>query len=477
MKKVPTLFLALLGPCLSASAQHNLVEQPFNNRPALRQHWQGILPLLNRQQPDAARTTATKQRILAESLYQLVPGTPVLRDTLRYAYTGDHGSVFNLNAMFYSTIFEPVHNDPYVINNDALKPDVACDSTVRHTHNGTALVLAVKEHMKHDAALRVTDYARRYFTNGTVSSLYRFTADYDNQGRPTTAVMWYDSPSGQWDSVVLRRFSYNAAGLLTGDSSLNRIGTGVWSPETKHILTYDGGNKLIGQLTAGWSSTGWHTWQRHTLTYYPDNKLKDVTQEDEMGGSFVPKSKDSVSYAPGTSFYQTWTISEADGNGNLAPVYRVSKHLNSLNLPDTAYIDVYDAGSWTMQKVAFVYNSYNNPDYALLIESNGTASTRQNFYYEEYETSSIPNISAGTIKVFPNPAHTVLNMEWRDAGPNRQVSIVLSDLAGRPVHSEELYWKGNTLSIPTNNLLPGMYLLSVTDAQGRRLHAQSVLKQ
>ena len=80
-------------------------------------------------------------------------------------------------------------------------------------------------------------------------------------------------------------------------------------------------------------------------------------------------------------------------------------------------------------------------------------------------------------RVYPNPFSDQLTIDllWQSATP---MQLQLTDVLGKSVYQKEVDVKTqNNFSIPTEGLAAGMYMLTLTDANGNFVQRQKVVKQ
>lgn len=473
MKKLLTLSLALLGAG-TAMAQKQSLSRYLD--PALRQHHERASRLIGHLAgTDAAKTTVLKERVIAESSYDLTGGTPALMDTTRYRYTGLNTSAYNLEEFLYNYYYDPIYGDPFLYGTDAYKPEVIADSVARYDDNGD---LIDKVRITYNTDMTIATYTREVYAGGVIDNGDRYLNTYT--GGKLTQCLYLIHNGTQWDSSNRKVFNYTTAGKISSDTIYFYDG-GAWIPEQRDQLTYLGTGELSVLQAEGWdiATSSWMPAYQYDLTYYPGNKLKDLLISIDFGTGLTPLIKDSFSYAPGTSFSQNRYLYQNIGSG-FEPAARMLKHINAQNLPDTMTIESFDGTAWAMEnKGALVYNSFSNPTYLNVYDNTNTLIQRFNYYYEQYnDPTSVKPVAGGQqINVYPNPAVSDLRVEWKNAVQNELTGVSLSNLAGQKVYSEQMRWKEKVLHINTSALVPGLYILSVTDAQGHVLHTQRVVKQ
>lgn len=478
MKKLLTLSLLLAGACsgmAQTTASHLL---PPNTDPRIRAFYEWANEFIRTSEKGAAaRTTGIRERVIAESKYIRNNGW-TFEDSTRYFYTGTKGSVYNFNTLSHNFKYHIMDGLPFDFIGNAYTPEVEMDSIHHHETVGST-VPDDKVKVVYDADGDILDYKMLMYDNGTQDNGDHFINTYNAQGylRESLLLMYNGT---QWDSANRKVFTYNSQGLPVSDTTF--IYDSGWRPGQRERITYNAANKVVKVETDEWSVTNaaWEDGLTCNVSYYGNGKVKDMTLGIDVGGVLISVYKDSLSYASGTDFFNFRQISMQMTGMALEPVMRYSRHLNAQSLPDTAILESNNNGSWILQeKDLLFYNTSKNPILKIVRNSGDTAIQQVHYYYEQYNdpTSATTIVHAADVLVYPNPATSELSIAWSDAEQNKSVSVVICNLAGQKVYSEQFQWKGKVQRISTTGLAPGTYLLSLTDAQGRRLHAQSILKQ
>lgn len=114
-----------------------------------------------------------------------------------------------------------------------------------------------------------------------------------------------------------------------------------------------------------------------------------------------------------------------------------------------------------MKNKAAIYFDYNAP-----IITNTTVNTT-------VIPTLIETVTKGslTARVFPNPAHTTLNIKLEN---NNDFSVQIMDMLGHNVANQNT--NTNTMTIPIEALPSGIYLLSIKDTNGNELNTKVVIK-
>ena len=94
-------------------------------------------------------------------------------------------------------------------------------------------------------------------------------------------------------------------------------------------------------------------------------------------------------------------------------------------------------------------------------------------------TQKLPNVpllvSGYTIKVFPNPVSSTLNININSVS-DRKVHIKLTDNNGRTVYSTSTYSKGSTVRIDLRNFASGLYEIIIQDFSGLTISTYKIIK-
>lgn len=87
-------------------------------------------------------------------------------------------------------------------------------------------------------------------------------------------------------------------------------------------------------------------------------------------------------------------------------------------------------------------------------------------YYESNLVDVIELDKKDNLLIFPNPGDGVLNIQVRNQ-PDSNIKLILSDLSGRKVFSEEIHLSGeNQFHIDLRQLSPGIYILNYETGNG-----------
>ena len=487
MKHISTLARAIL--------MANLVfGQKVNNNPKLTVHKQIIHNLLNlsaanKEYHEKTTSGPLTQRVIAlrtkdNTLSQLL-------DSVNFNYTTYHISSYDYNDMIYAYNY-PYNSSPMFNFAGAFtKPQVQYD-TMRHWEvNPNTLVYGYYEtgFAAYDTRYNMTGFINLYADSAVYSNML-FSNTF-NAANNITKGIWYNWHGGLADSAFKQYFSYNTSNLLTKDSTYE-YHSGAWYLVSKSFYTYDGLNNLI-QID-NYANDSDSTFllplvekYKYVNTYDGSNRLHTVLISVYNGTSLGDYVKDTFDYTGSYTFHTGWRETQWDAiNRYWAPMFNMTKHLNMSGQPDTVNIMGFDSllNSWVPQTMDIVsYNSMNNPDTLKDYEYNftsfpSTPTYTTVYYYDTFRMSlgvtTYCTSAADAWRVYPNPAHNQINVVNDVAMRNNSLILILTNVLGQKVLSVKT--NGETLtSLPTHDLLPGIYLLTINDMQGQMVHHENVV--
>jgi hypothetical protein len=303
---------------------------------------------------------------------------------------------------------------------------------------------------------------------------------------------WYMLSMGVSDSAFKQYFAYNSANKLTKDS-IYEYHLGAWHLVSKTNYTYDGSNNLT-QVDQFSNTTDTSMTQpligqlKYVNTYDASNRLLTVLTSLYDGTALTAYVKDTFAYSGANSFHTSWREHQWDAINNYwAPVYNMQKHLNSSSLPDTVNSFGFDslANAWTPSaRDVISYNSMNNPVTVQAYQYSWTSFPTSpdyttTYYYKNYLDASAVQpdvVAAQQGNVYPNPATDMLTVSELGAELGTAVVATFTDMNGRVVIRQSgHYYSGMQLGI--GELVPGLYILYIADADGRTLYSGKMIKK
>lgn len=443
-----------------------------------KEHKAFMSALLRAQTPQAAKTTAVKQRVIAECNLRVAGFFTGYNDSIRYYYSNGRGSEFDFrsannhytNTVYHLFAYEPMSPSLYYPGLPPAEPRVRCDSFYLYAADGPTGTMKLLQQTYRDyhssgALLKADDYYHASWLTD-----HHYVNVYNAQDRLINTVS--RKYVTQWTDDARKYYFYDAAGRLTGDSTVNIV-LGNAAPAARNFLSYDAGGKLTEALLKNYTSGVWHDVLRYDVSYYPSGQLQRVVTTEFNSGVPSMAFTDSFVYVPGIDLYAEHHVRRPQAYD------RVVCHFNAQQLPDTIRKETFDQGSssWVLlDKKTFWFNSQNNPVECLIDDIAGQNTIRHRYYYEEYDPQDVDVISTAGLKIYPNPATDVLRLEWKDAPHQTPVGISIADMTGRKVFSSEQTLDGQGIQINTGVWASGVYVLTLTGKQGARLHTQLVVK-
>jgi hypothetical protein len=483
MKFLATLFFASIA--ISPAIAQN--KKALLNQLNQRNHYMAIQALMYQNKQNAAllKTTGVHQRLIADASTDLT--VPALVDSSNYHYNNSpyRGSTFDYNLMTYMQTYSPVQfptfpAPSFVGLTSASVPSVLCDTLNEYADNGAGLELAVRQYNTFVNNTQIADMKTYNYPSG--SSLpdtgNRFIHSYDGQGRLSNIMeLNWSGVNNNWDTIQSRHIYYNSQNLPQTDS-IYIYDSGNWIAAAANAYTYSGSNTSQIDIYS-YDGSNWARTQQFQATYYSNNQLQTVNFNIDtgLGAPPVPLFRDTFGYSS-TTFCTSWaSFINATGAG-LDSFFVQTKHLNSQNLPDSAFFRIAFSGSATSWIETFTYNSGNNPDVETDYDAVGSPAGYQiKYYYENYnDLAVITPAKNNNITIYPNPSSGQLNIQWKEAnGAKAAISIV--NAAGQLVYSDAFNWKQSTESISIANLQAGIYWVNIADNTGNVIYRQSVVKQ
>lgn len=188
---------------------------------------------------------------------------------------------------------------------------------------------------------------------------------------------------------------------------------------------------------------------------------RNITILDTLESDLVASSFHMISSTHNAVVYQEGKILRFRFNNIYLPDSG-SDYYGSMGSVTFGILPVRDLPEGTeIKNRAAIYFDYNEP-----IITNYALNTIDN-------TTSIQHISLGNLgaTVYPNPANTLLNISVAN---NASISVTMLDMLGRTIANEQS--QNGNISINTQNLAAGMYLLSIRDTEGNQQNTKVMVK-
>jgi Secretion system C-terminal sorting domain len=490
MKRSLVLILSVIV-CFGAGAQS--AHQPggflSNHRSVLNAL---LAPQKVNERIAAAKTTSgiSSERVIAQSTRDNTLAT--LNDSLNLKYRANGSSLYDYNTMLYPYNYPYSTTPMFNYAGTFTKPQVLCD-TLRHwTVDPNTLVYGLWETdlANYNALMNLTDYKALYVDSALIhNKVYANTFNTANNITLGYTSNWI---GGATDSAFKQYFTYNAFNKLVKDSTYE-LHLGVWRIVSKTFYTYDVSNNLI-QIDeyANTTDTSMLLPLIEQLKYINSfdgtNRLLTVEADYYTGVTLSPYVRDTFAYSGGMTYHNSWKEYQWDAiNSYWNPAFYMTKVIGVSGHPDTVLIKGFDSllNAWVPQIMDVMhYNTSNDPDTLKDYEYNftsypSTPSFTTIYYYEPYTmTLGLDKVvlHPDNARVFPNPANNMVTITGLNAPLNSIVSIAIVDVSGRIHYRETHCWNGAT-QISLRDLTPGTYWLAITDASGKTVHHETIVKQ
>ena len=93
---------------------------------------------------------------------------------------------------------------------------------------------------------------------------------------------------------------------------------------------------------------------------------------------------------------------------------------------------------------------------------------------EKSDALKVSGDQTGKVKVYPNPFHSTLNIQFSGAGSSQKV-ISLFDINGRTVFTKLTL--GNVTEVNVKQLTTGTYIIKIMESNGKMLYTGKVIKE
>ncbi len=385
-----------------------------------------------------ARTAGTDKRLIAQSLY--ISNT--LTDSIHHYYSDTRGSSHPNDRSYFSSDYGLYTKDPFDL-------------------------LEAIQYIKSDSCLWYGDLN----TNPNINQAMYNKYDIHNK------VIREELVSGSDHRTAL--IEYNAAGK---ESVLRVWESGSAPPDTLfHYFGYDGQNRLIldsviegnnhsYKIRYHYNSAGlpermeWYrmdTISDHTIyTYDAQDRL--LASEEQMRARFGPPGwfstyRDTFGYtgnATQHTYYelQQWNIITTAWEGLITRTYG----LNASGGIVTSY-EIHTSSGDTIEALNYFYTPEGLYD---RIEDIVPDLYTLYFHYETYSTTAglpvISDASGGALKIYPNPAHTILNISVQE--DMEVAGLAICDITGKMIRNYPADDK-KTYRIDISDLPAGSYLV------------------
>ena len=410
-------------------------------------------------------------------------------DSIRFKYSGLHGSIFDFNEMKYNFPTTPYDYDVPMGGVSFYIPrsmNILCDTAYAWTQNKTTghYSLSRSNYANYDANANLLSYYNiNVDTTGNPDIRYENTFDASNR---ITANIWFAHPAATWDTSAARYFVYNSSGQLVQDS-ISSDSAGVWTRQTRYVYNYDPSGNLIVVTEFDWNpaASAWVNSINYMLGYYSTGNLQTVFVTEDTGKGMFPAFKDTLGYAAGYNYFNYYREDEFTDTG-LVTAATIHKYVGSAGVPDSVstseLIYFFTSSGVVAQTIKFddyyYYDTYGNPVGKVGYIDLGTGfkyNSAQNFFYEGLTgVNNLPE--QADILIYPNPATNAVNLKMSNVALGKDITINITNTLGQTIKTQSATAQSN-MQVSISDLAPGTYLMYIKDSNGSLWRIQKLVKQ
>lgn len=189
--------------------------------------------------------------------------------------------------------------------------------------------------------------------------------------------------------------------------------SGIWVPDRRNNYQYDSDSNLTDVKYYTWMGSMYVYERQDSFIYYTNHLVKQHCIKSYGTATTLPVMHylDSLGYTPGVlgyTYFANWDVDTATMINT--PSARAHFYVNASTVPDSAYSELYDAGTstWNLYyTIALDFNANGNP--LTQREASYSSGALQaegiyHYYYENYIPAAINDLNqvSGSLKVFPN---------------------------------------------------------------------------
>ena len=317
-----------------------------------------------------------------------------------------------------------------------------------------------------DSLNRLISTTYTYLSNEL--SKYRYTSEYDDQGRIVEEINWSWSPiEGTWVGYYKMTLEYDAQGNLSKETYYLNNENNEWVFDYYFEYNYENADET---LCLGYYLD--ESTQNYVLdalaVYHYDNHLctfEELSQWDSVDSVWFPLIRIEYMYFDNGNLKEKTESYNTDWGGELEPYSRTQFEYDSHNnntltrhylyledwVPNGQDENEYDLNvpKTNVAGLSFRYEGYYNDKKLKEREINSDGDIEEYVFYYSNATN-VSEVSESLLKVWPNPASETLRLNGNGL---RQVNIYSVD--GRLVMSLDKGFE----AINVSALAPGSYLL------------------
>lgn len=482
MKPLFVIALLLCSCCRPAAAQEKLSPASFGK--AHQNNLRHLLALQRGSTRDMRVTAGAARRVVAQGTRN-VSGQS---DSFRVKYSGTRGSSYDYSLMLYNYNYPYANTPVFDFAGHTTTPQILYDTMSHWTLNPIKIGVFERYEMgyaRYDLHDNLTNFDLIY--TDTANQDMRYANTFTSAGKIS---------EGYWlnlgltaDSSHRQLFQYDVSGKIISDSVYKHVAGGGWHLVSAGRYIYN----LSGNLTELNYYQELGSKMTHMIRYQNEydafDRLSVVQVHLFDGDTLSPALIDSFGYAlPAIGFHTWWKEYQYDHiNDTLLPYYSMTKHLNSLDKPDTVYIHGWSLSdsSWHLQQRYDVYyNTYEDPDtlkcyeYSIPPAPMPSLSSTTVYYYEDRPTVTVVHLDAGpSLTLYPNPADYVVCISGKDVAAGTPVVAEVMTMDGRRALSLRKTWDDTGIRLPVADLPPGQYYVLLRDEQQRVLYGSIFMRR
>lgn len=289
-----------------------------------------------------------------------------------------------------------------------------------------------------------------YTYNNDFTLLEKTTFDIFSGGiwAPHVTYQNYHDPSGNLirmkSTVFIMNFSYDANNNLISriDTQAN-ITPFYWYGRQKLDFQYNSANQFVSYTVLNPSNGLWVNKDRFEYTYNGSN-IAEIKHYSWNGAEWEVKGRQVMSYDTNNNLakdeWQYWDVVTASYKSGWRKVWTYNMH----NQPISYYSETFEpsTGNWAAAADDFLYR----------------------YYYQSYIPASVdPLDGTSALRLYPQPANNLINVELPAQAGNTSVSIL--DAQGRTVKYQQVEATGK-IAIDVSGLVNGVYFLRTHNKQG-----------
>jgi hypothetical protein len=315
-------------------------------------------------------------------------------------------------------------------------------------------VNANRESYTYDADGNRLSYLEEKWIDNNWRNYNKGTFTYNQNGKVLTFFhqVWMEN---NWMNACRFTSTYGASGNLLVYTFEMWI-TDKWENFQRSFFIYDSGNNKLSETVENWETNSWINSRKNIYTYDPEGLELTNTYLIWQTNQWINLQKDSLVYDEfgnqSTKFIKLWEVNEWVYRGRFTYIY--DDNGNALN----GQYEKLLACCWTPE-IEWL---------PLFSKNNNKSITLDVLHAHRYEASFLkPAVGVSKIqinngiKVFPNPAHNNLIIEFSSPSLNNNKFLSVYNDLGKLIHYQLL--ENETTIIDLSGFAKGLYFVKITD--------------